>query len=1007
MTPIPRGTVPIIAMAVLALAALVLFLTPASAESIDIYEFEEISTTYGANAVAVRADGGEGLVLTSERNQSTGLYTNIVFTTTGTSLSQRQTFVNQSWYWRAAAYDPVSNHALMGGSRGTLYKWDGSSITRVTTSFSYDIHRIVWHPEDEVAYLGTTTSRIYQYRSGTVSYLVGTYSSVQDLAIRPDGGELAIAAYNMAQLYNLSRNDMNTLPRPLNDDSREYYYIYSIEYSLDGNSVLANWYDWNEYAMFRYVNDKWIKVARASGRINFMDFEAEGTFILLGQTNNLQYLQGGSIAPVPDWYTTGSSGVNDFDYNSQGFYFIVGTPEGVFKLKRKPNVKPWLDRDIPDFEFNEDEKDGGDNLIDLSAYIRDDRAFDKLRFEFDLEQDPTLIDGEVDGMFLDFTQMVEHWNGRMTFRIKVWDGGSDDRVGTADDQFNRTNMFNVTIRQVNDPVLILSLGSKTVGNDDLVWFVAEGNWLNLSIVTEDVDNYEYEIQPPRFAFNRSLPTLKVDADEMMLTFQPRNKDVGSIYVNLSVTDGYGSYAYADIVFHVSNVNNPPRLMGIRDRTVNEDRWLNFTVSAKDDDMDIGIETYLTFSTNRTDGVGDDDLPNLSFLVDDEDTTRIKVSFLPTNEDVGVIWVEFRVSDGFGTVGEWQDIKSMTITVVNTNDAPNLIEVDGVSTSGMTEFPLTATEDQELSVTFLAQDDDLDPLFFYVDDSRFTLSQPGAGYGATVTFTPTNDDVGNLMVTISVWDVFNTFDELLLNISVRNVNDAPILLTFESQDVTDMDQVEYVLFEDVLFTAPIKAYDMDSETLTYSDSGGVFTFAVAADTRSAFANFTPTQADVGEITTILEVDDGDGEIDVIVIILTVMGTNDPPGTPEISQLAFDSLTIPLRATLVTDPDGDELNYTWDFGDNSPKESGIGLTDVTHDYPRPGNFGLVLTVDDGNGGVTTTHYDVLVPDTGETPPETKVEEGPVLFVVVMIVVFGALAGVFLYLYWKLPKDNGGAQ
>ncbi|NIP33351.1 MAG: hypothetical protein GWN18_00355, partial [Thermoplasmata archaeon] len=73
-----------------------------------------------------------------------------------------------------------------------------------------------------------------------------------------------------------------------------------------------------------------------------------------------------------------------------------------------------------------------------------------------------------------FTQMVEHWNGRMTFRLKIWDSGGDDIPGSADDLFNRTNFFNVTVRQVNDPVQLISLGEKEYGVDDLIWFVNEG-----------------------------------------------------------------------------------------------------------------------------------------------------------------------------------------------------------------------------------------------------------------------------------------------------------------------------------------------------------------------------------------------------------------------------------------------------------------------------------------------------------------------------------------------------
>ena len=997
------------ALTLLALAALVLIIAPASAESVELYEFEELSTTYGANAVSVRADGVEAVVVYSERinttNQST--YTNYVFTTTGSSLSERAKYTDQSWYWRSAAFAPSGNTALLGGSQGKLYRYDGSSVRSVNSGIEIyiDIVVIDWHPTDGTAYLGTTTNRIYTYRLGSVGQYISTASSVFDLDVRPDGGEIAIAAYYELQLYNITRAEMTILAKPYIDEQTNYYYVYSVEYSLDGSYFLANWRDTrsNSYGMFRYANDKWHFVAKTTAQVEKILFENEGSFALLGMSNNLQYLHGGSVSAVSDWYTTGASGVTDLAFNTKDFYFLVGTPDGVFKFKRKDNRQPWLDRPIPDFEFNEDDPDGGDNLVDLSIYVRDDRAFLKLRFEFDFQQDPTIISGAVDGQFLDFTQVVENWNGKMTFRLKVWDAGSDDRLGTADDLFNRTNMFNVTVRQVNDPVSLASLGDKIVGRDDMVWFIEEGEWLNLSIVTVDLDNFQEMIQPPRFSFNRSLPTLKVKGTEMLLTFQPRNEDVGSVYVNLTVTDGFGSYFTTDLVFHISNVNNPPKLQGIRDKSVPEDQWLNFTVSAKDEDLDIGIDNYLTFSTNRTDGVGDDDLPNFSFVVDDKDPTRIKVAFLPTNVDVGDIDVEFRISDGFGAPGEWQDIKTMTITVENTNDAPELVEVNGVSTSGMLEFPIVSTEDVEMSVSFRAHDDDADPLFFYVDDSRFSISQPGAGYRATVTYTPTNDDVGNLFVTISVWDVFNTFDELALNISVQNVNDPPTLVTFEAYDVSGLDRLEFTLFEDVLFMAPIRVLDIDSSTIFYSDSSGIFSFDLSTDTLTAMANLTPTQTDVGEITTILEVDDGDGDVDVLTLVLTVVGTNDPPEVPTVNQLTFDSLTIPLRATRVTDPDGDSLNYTWDFGDHSPKESGIDLTDVTHTYPRSGTYQLVLTVDDGNDGVVIASYDVLAPLTGEDPPETEVQTGPVWFVATLIAVFALLAGVFLHLYWKLPKDG----
>jgi len=51
---------------------------------------------------------------------------------------------------------------------------------------------------------------------------------------------------------------------------------------------------------------------------------------------------------------------------------------------------------------------------------------------------------------------------------------------------------------------------------------------------------------------------------------------------------------------------------------------------------------------------------------------------------------------------------------------------------------------------------------------------------------------------------------------------------------------------------------------------------------------------------------------------------------------------------SDPDGDPLTYSWDYGDGSPVKSGVS---VTHNYNSVGAFTAVLTVDDGNGGVAT--------------------------------------------------------
>jgi len=990
----------LVAITVLALVTFALAVSPAGAESIDIYEFETLDATHGAEAVAMRADGNEGVVLTSERNTTWGLYTNYVYSTAGSSLTERARYINQSWKWTCAAFDPDDTVALLGGTQGRLYKYDSGTVTSINSGIPYEITVIDWHPTDNEAYLGVASNRMYKYRSGSISLEVLTSNRITDLDVRPDGGEIVISSYNLVELYNLSRSSMEVLSRPMGD-IQEFYYCYGVEYSNDGSYFLANWYDWNSYTMFRYVNDKWITSGNTANLVSTIRFENEGTFALLGMSNNLQYVVGASVAPVQDWYTVGASAVTDFDYSSKDFYFLMGTDTKVVKLKRKDNIKPWLDRPIPDVTIDEDVPGAGDNLIDLLNYVKDDRTFSKLRFELDYQEDPDLIRGSVDDHYLDFDQMIEQWNGKLNFRLKIWDRGFDDIEGTFDDVFNRSNTFSVEVSPINDPVTLVSLGDRIIGQDDLVFFVSEGQELNLTIVTHDVDNYPPGEQPPQFTFNRSLPSIKVDADEMVLTFVPRNKDVGTVYISFIITDGAGSTQTSDLIFHIKNVNNPPKLQAIRDRTVLEDNWLNFTVSAKDDDLEIGVPDVISFSTNVTDGIGDDDLPFFTYVTDPEDPTQILVSFLPMNMDVGVILVQFRVRDGFGAVGEWQDTRSMTITVINTNDAPVLTEVSGVSLERVVEYPMVATEDVEVSLIILADDDDSDQLFYYVDDSRFDLEQPGGGYEAQLSFTPGNDDVGSIYVTLSVWDIFNTFDQLILNITVVNVNDPPLLIKFEAEDTTALEELVFTLYEDVLFTAPIRVTDIDSDQLTFSDDQGIFTFFVdPMDPYRAVANFTPSQSNIGQIITILEVDDGDGDVDFINLIINVMATNDLPSGIEITQMDLNSLTIPMRSSLATDADGDTLTYTWDFGDHGPTESGVDLIEVSHTYPRAGTYIVTVTVEDGNGGSSMSQEEILVADFGEEPPETKVQEGPVVLVGVMIGIFAGILLVFLYLYWRIP-------
>jgi outer membrane protein OmpA-like peptidoglycan-associated protein len=61
-------------------------------------------------------------------------------------------------------------------------------------------------------------------------------------------------------------------------------------------------------------------------------------------------------------------------------------------------------------------------------------------------------------------------------------------------------------------------------------------------------------------------------------------------------------------------------------------------------------------------------------------------------------------------------------------------------------------------------------------------------------------------------------------------------------------------------------------------------------------------------------------------------------------------ISLDASGSSDPDGDALSYTWDFGDGTPP-SKTTFARTTHTYAKVGGYTVKVTVDDGRGGVCT--------------------------------------------------------
>ena len=140
-------------------------------------------------------------------------------------------------------------------------------------------------------------------------------------------------------------------------------------------------------------------------------------------------------------------------------------------------------------------------------------------------------------------------------------------------------------------------------------------------------------------------------------------------------------------------------------------------------------------------------------------------------------------------------------------------------------------------------------------------------------------------------------------------------------------------------------DPDGDPLTYTwnyGDGGTDT-----GVKPAVHHFT-----TGSHTVTLTVDDGKTGTDTATDTFTVTAVNGKP------TAAFSSTSSGLTASFdgsgSTDPDGDPLTYTWNFGDGS---TGTGVK-PNHPYALANTYHVSLTVDDGKGGSNTVNHDVAV-------------------------------------------------
>ncbi|MFH1854180.1 MAG: PKD domain-containing protein [Candidatus Omnitrophota bacterium] len=162
-----------------------------------------------------------------------------------------------------------------------------------------------------------------------------------------------------------------------------------------------------------------------------------------------------------------------------------------------------------------------------------------------------------------------------------------------------------------------------------------------------------------------------------------------------------------------------------------------------------------------------------------------------------------------------------------------------------------------------------------------------------------------------------------------------------------------------------SYDSDGDVITYTWDFGDGETAKGKAVSHKFAKG-------GVYKVNLMVDDGSGMDCSSAVDTTLIDVNSTPNAGiDAKDLACVNQDVKFDGSTSSDPDGDKLTHTWDFGDGTT----VTGANVKHNYAKGGMYKATLFVDDGKdsdcSGATKVHYiNVNTPPVAEVGPDLKV-------------------------------------
>ncbi len=436
------------------------------------------------------------------------------------------------------------------------------------------------------------------------------------------------------------------------------------------------------------------------------------------------------------------------------------------------------------------------------------------------------------------------------------------------------------------------------------------------------------IQPPA--------GMSIDPGTGLITWTPTADQTGPIAVTVRVNDsttGAAQQAFEINVAAAPPPNNDPTITSAPITVATEGQPYSYDVNATDPDAGDTIAFALV-------------QPPTGMTIDP--ITGV-ITWTPEAAHVPTVQVRVQANDNRGGSAE----QTFTIDVAVANRAPQI-----------TSAPVTTAREQlAYNYQLVASDPNSDPLTYVLKTAPAGMTIDAAGL---IVWTPPVNPLPTASVIVVVSDPALASDTQTFEIAVTaapRVNQSPQITSSPNLAAEAAKPYAY----------DVNATDADAgDTLTYSliqPPAGM-----SIDPGTGVIAWTPTAQQTGPIAVTVRVSDGTDTAQQAFEVTVAAAENinrapsahvgGPYNGEEDASIAFDG-----RGS--TDPDGDPLTYSWDFGDGS--KPGNGDT-PSHTYENSGAFTVTLTVSDGRGGQNSRTTSVAIGAAGDRAPPSITLTGP---------------------------------